>query len=188
MNLKKSYIILDFDGTITRLNIDLTDWFEQVEMLFQTFDPSFEADSPEDIINNRNLFVNKYGKELLVKVLELNKKYEQEHKKGYTVLDNTVRFIKKYRERNLYIWSNNHSNTIIPILDELKITRLFKKIIACDNVVQLKPDIEGFMKICDHSNSKSDYILLGDSDNDRQASFNSGIDFLSIEEIETYLS
>jgi HAD superfamily hydrolase (TIGR01549 family) len=83
----------------------------------------------------------------------------------------------------LYIWTSNDEKTVAPILNELNINKLFKKIITRNNVNYIKPNPEGFYLINKENNSKANYLLVGDSDADKGAAIESGIDFFNIKEL-----
>ncbi|KKP66779.1 MAG: hypothetical protein UR63_C0027G0013 [Candidatus Roizmanbacteria bacterium GW2011_GWC2_35_12] len=79
---------------------------------------------------------------------------------------------------NFYVWSNNQRTTLEEILKENNLNNLFKSTVSGTDVKLFKPDPEGFYRLYDTSQNKKDYLMIGDSENDKKAAENSGIDYL----------
>lgn len=182
----KKHIIFDLDETLLTLLIDWNNWMKEMKEIFSqcnvelTSAKSSYATYPEA----QNNCIKKFGSKLRNKIVEINYKNEKKYFSGYKLSPITPSLLdlaKKYAK--LYIWTSNDERTVAPILDELNINELFEKIVYRNSVVYVKPDPEGFYLINGNGNSIADYLLIGDSDADKGAAIEAGIDFLNIREI-----
>jgi phosphoglycolate phosphatase-like HAD superfamily hydrolase len=177
---EKREVIFDFDETISTLLVDWTKWDKAVGQVLQKYDPAF---IPPDVIKaeQENTFVQRFGMKLRDDLLRTTYKYETELVSGHRVNPVALTLIEKARSvANLYIWTSNHAGTIHPILQELQLDKVFKRIIARGDVTFLKPHPEGFYVLFDEVSPRSAYLLIGDSKRDEEAAKSARIDFLNV--------
>ncbi|OGM05305.1 hypothetical protein A2715_05495 [Candidatus Woesebacteria bacterium RIFCSPHIGHO2_01_FULL_39_32] len=167
-------IIYDFDGTLFKFDLDWKGWHDRVKAFIKEHEPTFEK---EGLVNNiQNDYVKKYGKSLRDKICSMNETYEIENIEN--VLPNTklIDYIKTRKDvRNFVLTSNNHK-LVDGLLKKYGIYDKFEQIIARDDVLLIKPDIEGIQKILNGENLK-DFIMVGNSTNDELTAKTSGIAF-----------
>jgi phosphoglycolate phosphatase-like HAD superfamily hydrolase len=177
---QKREVIFDFDETISKLLADWTKWDKAVGQVLQKYDPAFV---PPDVIEavQENAFINRFGKTLRDDLLHTTYKYEKEVVSGHRVNPVALILIERARSvANLHIWMSNHVGTIHPILYELHLDKVFKRIIARGDVTFIKPHPEGFYVLFDEVSPKSAYLFIGDSKKDEEAAISARIDFLNI--------
>jgi HAD superfamily hydrolase (TIGR01549 family) len=176
---KKREVIFDFDETISTLLADWTDRDKAVVQLFQKYDPLFP--SRKIRAADENAFTKRFGAALRDELLTTTYEYEQRLVTGHRANSVALTLIQKAQPvANLHIWTSNYEPTVRPILKELCLEDSFKRIITRNHVMFLKPHPDGFYLIFDQATPKSAYLLIGDSENDRYAAENAGIDFLNI--------
>ena len=93
----------------------------------------------------------------------------------------TINFIKSL-EQEIYIISNNHSQTIVDILSKEGLIDNCKKIIGIDNVTFSKPNNEAFKKIKPYINLGSS-LYIGDKETDQQFAKECNLDFIYVNKI-----
>lgn len=76
-----------------------------------------------------------------------------------------------------YIWSNNQRQTVTEILEENNLRKFFTTIVTGSDVSLFKPDIEGFYRIYKNGQNREEYLMIGDSENDKKAAENCKIDY-----------
>ncbi|PIV08788.1 hypothetical protein COS52_00895 [Candidatus Roizmanbacteria bacterium CG03_land_8_20_14_0_80_39_12] len=59
--------------------------------------------------------------------------------------------------------------------------QFFENIITLESVLLTKPNTYGFSMIYNSNNSKRDYLMIWDSENDKIMAKNAGIDFFKID-------
>jgi len=176
---KKKHLIFDFDETIATLKIDWSDWHPRIAKIFKEFDPGFLYQG--GFIDHLTVpFIQKYGKKLRDKIVTFENQYEKEKLKGYIVNNKLVDYIKKNIYQKNYLITNNMQHTVLPILEEIGIKNRFEKIITFDDVFYCKPHPEGILKIINKNIPLSDYVVIGDSNNDESVAKSVGIDFIKI--------
>lgn len=178
----KKHIIFDFDETLCTLLIDWTNWIKEMEEVFSQCNVKLSTSESgySSYAKAQNICIKQRGDE----ILEINYSNEKEYYSGYDLSPVAIPLLelaKNYAE--LYIWTSNDKRTVLPILKELNIDKLFKKIIYRNSATYIKPNPEGFNLINERNNPKSEYLLVGDSEADKGAAIESGIDFLNIKEI-----
>ena len=138
-------------------------------------------DSDLSLTEVQNEYVRKFGKK--AKKITYNNcvKFESYFCKGVTTNDELIDFVKKNQEFKLFIWSSNTRPTIAKFLKEYQILDKFKKIVTSLEVVLIKPYIDGFKLIYNPEVPKKNYLMIGNSNADRQAANNSGIDFFFVD-------
>ena len=110
---------------------------------------------------------------------------EQDHYQGYAIIPEAMALLEQLYQENkqLYLLTSNCREVVLPILDELKITGYFRKIITVGDVPNIKPSIAPFALIDDGS-PKTDYLMVGDSASDRGFAENVGIEYLDVADIK----
>lgn len=176
---KKTHLIFDFDETIARLNIDWSNWRPNIIKIIKKYDPSFEYHGGG--INNWIIsYTEKYGRSIRNDFVKFQAEFEKNGLKGYAKNIDLIEYIKNNDPQKNYLLTNNVMRTVLPILDEIGLKDRFEKIVALDTVFFLKPHPEGIMKIIDKNISLSEYVVVGDSEKDKQAARAARVDFVKI--------
>lgn len=181
----KKHVIFDFDKTITELLVDWSYWRNDLTALFLSYDNDFDINNFANWTEAQNFYIESFGDEIRDKIIEISYRVEKEHYSGNELVPVALEILdsaKKHAE--LYIWSSNDKRTIEPIIKELNVETLFDKIVSRNDVTYIKPNPSGFDLIFNPDNSKSAYLMIGDSEFDRFAAQNSEIDFINISEFE----
>jgi len=176
----KENIIFDFDSTICKLKINWKTWYKEVTDLYHKYDPSYEEKDKKQIELDQNSFIKRFGKEFYQKLIKFQLNYEKKYYQGYLKNNSLIEFIKKNKNKRLFLWTSNHSDTVKPILKKLEINKSFTKKIFKNTVLYIKPSSEGFNLINQPKKPNKSYLMVGDSIFDQQAAKNSKIDFLKI--------
>jgi phosphoglycolate phosphatase-like HAD superfamily hydrolase len=184
-NHPKKEIIFDLDGTLFFLDIDWSQFKLRLWSLVAKLDNQLAGQVPIGQHGTANILINKavakYGQKAKKIIFPFNQKFELDYFRGARENKPLTEFIKKfYQQFNFYLWTSNFSTTIQPLLTKSNLTTCFKKIITHDDVNLIKPDPEGFYLINSAKKAKSDFLLVGNDDNDRLASHAAGIDFFNI--------
>ena len=184
MNLNRyAHIIFDFDGTLADLQIDWDNWHVGIRQILQRYNPSFadERMSFERI----NDHIKIYG-ELLQKDLQFFvENYEKEYLRGVQPKEGPLKILRSLKSHQMvHLLTSNARSTITDALKRLKITHLFSSIVTRDDVVFTKPDPYPFSFIRDGISLLSTYLMIGDSEADRNFAKNVGIDFMHVDQIE----
>jgi len=181
----KKYIIFDLDGTLANLLIDWKGFRKNLRKIVATVDRKVAREIP-DRSGVSNLLYNhaimKRGEKARKLVLKYCESWERNHFKGIKLNKELVNFIKKNKRKyKFFIWSANNRKTVIKVLKQLNILSCVKKIITKEEVVLLKPWPDGFYLIADLKKQEhKDFLMVGDSDNDRLAAKAVGIDFFEV--------
>jgi HAD superfamily hydrolase (TIGR01549 family) len=175
------YFIFDFDQTLVLLLIDWSSWQEGVAAIIKKYDSSFnEAKS----LHSHSIaeFIDKYGKTFRDDYVNFGIDLEQKNYSGYKVISKTMTLLKTMNQQNksLYLLTSNSAETVLPILEELKITGYFKKIITTNDVENIKPSPNPFKLIYTEDNNKNQYLMIGDSISDKEFAKNVDIDYLDV--------
>ncbi len=179
----KKYLIFDFDRTLITLHLPWEILRSQLRQAVNELDnkivPRYQHSIPL-----RNAAIKQYGQRAKKIIFPLWESFETNYLQGATPNSDLINFIKDNAKKyTFYIWSSNFAKTVIPLLKKYKIVNLFKKVITHESVDLLKPSSDGFYHIFDPSQQqKSDFLLIGDNNNDQLAAQNVGIDFFNIKE------
>jgi phosphoglycolate phosphatase-like HAD superfamily hydrolase len=177
----KSQVIFDFDRTLVTLNIDWDYWHKDVSALFLRYDNLFDRSKYTDWATAENEFVEKYGNRLRSELINLNHKDEDDHYHGFYKNDLAYDLLLSSKDiADIHIWSSNDLQIVKQVLRELSLTEIVKTITARNDVYFIKPNPEGFSLINKNNLPKSEFVMIGDTDMDRQAAINAGIDYLDI--------
>jgi FMN phosphatase YigB (HAD superfamily) len=126
--------------------------------------------------------IQKHGEGARRKMLAFSAQYEQKYYLGFIPNQPLVDFVKQNASYyGFSIWSSNNRKTIERVLQELALSRLFPKIAAKEDVILLKPELDGFNLIFDSvAQRKEDYLMVGDNFLDEGAAKNAGIDYFQV--------
>jgi HAD superfamily hydrolase (TIGR01509 family) len=176
----KTQLVFDFDETISKLLIDWTGYYLNIETIIQTFDPTFKySEEPWNVSINRA--VRQHGNQLHQALLDFSAKYEQTHYTGHTPNPILVQFLQNLpSDVQVHLYTSNMAATVAPALAELHLATTFEQQITRERVHYVKPDPEGFTLLYDQQVPKEAYVMIGDSHNDSGAAKAFGIDFLSV--------
>ncbi len=180
---KKQHIIFDLDETLFELVLPWSDWENDIEQQLKSIDPEILDEYKKgtiDLNGLQNAYVSKYPQTLDL-LIQHNVNFETKNLSGATPNLDLINFIKNSTELDFYIWTSNTRAVAEKVLAENQILPKFKKIVTRDDVALLKPEIEGFWKIYKNDQPKSEYLFVGDSNSDRIAAKDVGIDFFLVD-------
>ena len=175
----KKQLIFDFDETLVHLILPWKEFKIKLQSVLGKLDPNITIDIQKNMVLYANEFVKRNGDKGRKTVLKLFEEFELTQLQTYPQSKDLFNFIKSNNAKySFYIWSSNMTATIKQVLQKIDYKNFFKKIIGRDSVIFTKPEPEGFYKIFDpKTQHKKDYLLIGDSDHDKNASQKAGIDY-----------
>lgn len=186
-NTTKKYIIFDFDKTIATVVVDWKKWHLGAGEIFKKYEPTFIKHlQGEKIYHLQNEMFKKYGQSLKLEIDSFTRDLEALEVMGIEPINKTIELINRFYAdgKSLYIWSSNDSVLVTKSLKELKILEYFKFLITRDKVDLLKPEKSGFDKYLSSLDENLDnFLMVGDSDADKQAALSCRIDYLDVTEI-----
>jgi HAD superfamily hydrolase (TIGR01549 family) len=127
-------------------------------------------------------FINQYGQAFRDEYVNFEIELEKKNYQSYKIIQKTLDLLQEFyqQNKNLYLLTSNSRATVLPILEELKITNDFNKIITLDDVRNLKPSPIPFELIYVEGSDKKQYLMIGDSVSDKGFAQNAGIDYLDV--------
>ena len=180
----KKYLIFDLDETLAWLQID---WKEIHQALFdvaKSIDPSLTTSPTKNGIEYFsliNLITNKQGDLAKKRLNTFIQEYEQRNYRGYTPNPALIAFIKAQKQNySLSLWTSNTKQIVDDFLQKEQLYDSFNTIVTFESVKFTKHNPDGFYKIYDRNNIKSDYLMIGDSASDEAAAKAAGIDFFKV--------
>jgi phosphoglycolate phosphatase-like HAD superfamily hydrolase len=180
----KKYLIFDLDLTLARIEVDWSGVFQNLFSTVQEIDPSLALRVPESSQEYFSL-LNQAAQRGETAKQRLNiavEKYEKDYGHGHTPNPILISFIHSHKDKYSFaIWSSNSSRVVHEFLQKEHLIDVFKWVIAMEDVAFTKPNPDGFHKIYDRNNSKDDYLMIGDSSSDENATKTAGIDFFKID-------
>lgn len=181
---KKTNIIFDFDATIFHLLLPWDHVYDPIREQLIKMDPEifagFERGEYHDGITREKYF-KKYGEAARALIHPQLRKFEVEELRGVRVNEDLVDLIRNDNDHVMYIWSANTRKPIEDVLKEHGIFNRFKKIVTIDDVLNIKPDTEGFKHLYDNKTALSQFLLVGDSASDEGAAKALGMDFFKVQ-------
>lgn len=177
----KKNLIFDFDETLAML---ITDWGSMLKDIYADLlkiDKEVLSSYTPSTMSYQlfNDLIRKHGS-MMKQILESHyKKAEGKDLKGINPNPELINFVKNNNNYDYYIWSNNLHATITKILENAGINDKFKAIFAADDNLFYKPDTAGIQKII--VGDKKDWLMIGDSENDKLAAYALGVDFFLVE-------
>lgn len=182
----KKYLIFDLDETLAFLHVNWSTITQGIFDLVATFDKSLAKETPRErfaAIHLTNKAIQKHGKIALDKIHAFVDQYERINYSGYTPNKELIEFIKSDINKgySLFIWTTNTTRIVQDFLLKEELVGRFSKLITHNVLTQLKPQKEGFSFIYIQDTPLSDYLMIGDSENDEGAAKNAEIDFFKID-------
>src|SRR5690606_14623846 len=160
-------------------------WGRGIAEIIRKYDPELLQTFPGwyDLMSNE--LIKKHGDKARNDIVDFWVNFEEEYLTGYDKNPELINFIKnngKGKSRYTFsLWTSNCLPTVEKVLGELGILDYFETIATRDKVNLIKPEVDGFELINSAKNfEKSDYLMIGDSQHDKNAAKNTGIDFFGI--------
>lgn len=182
MNTKSyTHYIFDLDQTILTLHIDWDAWLTVIEKTLREYGVTYTYTSDRQTFAALNDLMMREGEQVRLEINQRIRDAEVEHLHGYTPISHCISFLKFLpADTHRFIWTSNALDTAQKALRDNNLIYYFEKIAARDNVPYSKPDPSGFEYLYDVTVPKSQYVMIGDSENDEEAAQNAGIDFLNV--------
>ncbi len=185
MNLKnylnihsKKYLIFDFDLTLVELLIPWNIVIEKTRKYFESLDPVLAKECRDFGYVGYNKMIKKFGPEVKKTVDRFYLEVETDKSREIILNKSALEFISSNQKNyKFYIWSNNQKQTVTEILDSNNLNNLFTTVVTGSDVQLFKPDIEGFYRIYKDDKNREEYLMIGDSENDKKAAENCKIDY-----------
>lgn len=180
----KTHLIFDFDKTLFKLILDWDRYFNFIENELIRIDKSIFWKYRGDEISwseMQNLYISQYGTEVQKLIYQNNIKAETKLLTGIKVNKELIDFIKEPSSYKMFIWSSNVKPVISKILRNYGLLGKFNKIVGRLDLVLLKPEPEGFEKICEPNISRDKYLMIGNSLADKEAAKRIGIDLFLVD-------
>ncbi len=181
----KKHLIFDLDRTILRLDIN---WNNVHHLLFEQISKIDSSIILKPSLNAREFFtainqaVEKHGNAAKQTLISFMRKFEKINYSGYTPNPEIIQFIRSHHNNyQLFIWTSNVKDTIQKCLITEHLSPLFQEIVTINDVLYSKPYPDGFYKIYSPSHPKTEYLMIGDSENDEEAAKAAGIDFFKVD-------
>ena len=173
----KKYLIFDFDETIFTLDLPWHVYYEEMARRLRELDPSLPESKSINTFENHA--VKKLGESAVQVRHQYSTEFESNHLNGVEELTDLTAFIRLHQADYIfYIWSSNMRTTIEPILEKNKMLSIFKQLVTKGDVSLTKPYPDGFKLIFDPaSQDKSEWLMIGNSLNDKGAAEEAGIDY-----------
>jgi phosphoglycolate phosphatase-like HAD superfamily hydrolase len=181
----KKVLIFDFDETLFKLHLDWEIFREGIRKLTGEYDQKLvEVYNKGGMrgIDLMNMGIKKFGDEYYNRLIKWCIEFETKYLEKVTENPQLKKFIKNESDKyELYIWSGNQKAVIKPILEKNNLDKLFEKLITREKYKLAKPHIDGFKLIFDpKKHSKKDFLMIGDSSSDKEASEKAGIDYFEV--------
>jgi phosphoglycolate phosphatase-like HAD superfamily hydrolase len=181
-----SHVIFDFDDTLAKLLIDWPKWKIEIAKLIQNYQTDFTLERATALNHFViNQYITRYGDTFRSDFIRVSAQAEKDNYHGYRIINEGMNLLEKLHraEKDLYLLTSNCRLVIDPVLEELSITKHFKKIITTDEVDNLKPTSAPFKLIYEQGRPLSDYLMIGDSSSDSGFAKSAGIDYLDVRDI-----
>ncbi len=181
-NNNYQHIIFDLDETIAKLHLP---WEKGFEMLYERapvqveggLRQGFKHSEPFGVVLNRAVEQHEDFLPILLiwaQEFEAELTSQQPHHQLVSAIEEFAS-----EGRRLIVWTSNTRRAAQQVLDELGIAHHFDVMVTRDDVRLLKPNPEGWQHIHDDEPLEQ-YLLIGDSANDRGAAEAVGIEFFEI--------
>ena len=185
----KKYLLFDFDQTIFTLILPWEIYIKALTQQLLELDPSLkELHTTHNLNDLENEAVRRHGQRALQIRHRYSREFEKKYLQGVEEHHEITEFINEFGSAadagyTFYLWTSNMRETVEPVLEEHNLRRYFKQLVTKSEVQLTKPEPEGFYKIFDPSyHKKEEFLMIGDSINDKNAAKNAGIDFYSVKE------
>lgn len=181
MNLNNyKYVVLDFDGTICKLNVD---WSALKAEIVQRFSGNYSFTAPFKLIDGIEAIYKSGIVSDKEELLSIIKEYEQPrgdvHLSDFN--EELIHCIETF-----YVISNNLHSTVELALQKLKISSRCASIIGLDDTDRPKPWINPFnlLQAITHDANTKNYVFIGDSETDKTFARNAGITYIHVNDIK----
>lgn len=179
----KRFLIFDFDETLCTLHLPWEIFYRELPPKLTTLDAEFiqkkQYRRMTDLINH---MVNQHGEKAIRIIHPYCEQFEMNYLRHLSVNHELLHFIRKHVGQYTYfVWSSNMTTTIKTHLINQGVYHYFSDVITRDRVRLTKPFTDGFTHIYrPEISTRSEYLMIGDSDYDAHAAQGSGIDYLKI--------
>lgn len=179
--LPYTHYIFDLDRTLVVLKINWSELHEKEIEIFAQHGIDYHFVSTIDSNTRLNDLIRRDGDATRTQINDMIRHAELNNLHGYTLIPRAVLFLKNLpSDTTKYVWTGNSHDTATKALVDNDLMKYFEKIAARDNVPYTKPYPSGFKMLYDPQVPKSQYVMIGDSENDEVASHNAGIDFIHV--------
>ncbi len=184
----KTHLIFDFDETLVKLILPWDHWEDAIKGTLIKLDKTIYENYKKEKISLSDLmnqYVLKFGKQTrdLLKTNAVH--FETTYLQDVIPNNELIDFIKHTKKYTMFVWSSNTRPTVQKVLHDYGIWNTFEKVITSLDVDLLKPYTEGFNQIYDPIIPKKRYIIIGDSDSDKEAAKRLRVDFFLIDYFKT---
>lgn len=180
----KTHVIFDFDETLAKLILPWDHWEDSIKDTLITLDRSIYEHYKKEKISLSDL-MNQYILKFGIQARDLVKSNAVHFETSYLqdVIPNyeLIEFITHAKKYTMFVWSSNTRPTVKKVLQEYGIWNAFEKVITSLDVELLKPNTEGFSLMYDPAIPKNRYVIIGDSESDKKAAKQLGVDFFLID-------
>jgi HAD superfamily hydrolase (TIGR01549 family) len=180
----KKNVIFDLDATIILLQLPWEHWKSDViDLLGEEFVAQknhYLATSGHPWHEHLNQKISN-DQSIYPVFIQLNSQFEDRHFK----MDTYVGMIDLIGSLNdsliLHLWTSNSAATAKRALEAIGLTDRFKTIVARDDVLLSKPEIDGWDVIAEGKQQNlDDWLFVGDSSNDSKAAAKIGMEYFQI--------
>jgi len=172
-------VVFDLDGTLAKFPIDYDSMRGELKELFIK---SGKESSFKPLIQEIRRLAEEIGDEnILQEAFKIIDKYEEKAVKNSQLIGNTIEFYNKCMEKGIEtaILTRNGKKMVNLFLSKYNLKKP-KVICSRDDSVLLKPDPAQFEIIEKKTNfKKEEYLLLGNSEHDRELARNVSIRFIN---------
>ncbi len=182
--LHKTHLIFDFDETLVKLILPWDHWEDPIKDTLIKLDKSIYANYKKEKISLSDLmnqYILKFGKQARDVLKSNATNFETRYLEDVIPNNELIDFIKHAQKYIMFIWSSNTRPTVKKALHHYGIWNSFEKVVTSLDVELLKPNTEGFSQIYDPAIPKKRYVIIGDSDSDKEAAKQLGVDFFLID-------
>lgn len=176
---KYEKVIFDFDETLFWLKVP---WMEEYPKQLREVVSNVEVWRRFDegkILNLNNLqneLVREGGEGVWREIVNFNRRFEREELVGVEENVELVEWLRK-TEKKFYLWTANTRETVEKILLEKGLLDKFEKLVTRDEVVLIKPEVEGFALIAE---SAEGFVMAGDAETDREVCEKLRMEFVQV--------
>jgi len=185
----KTHLIFDLDSTLAKLLIDWSTYRNELWKLVSSFDDKLTNEIPcKPFMGFKltNAAIKKHGIKTKKILDQFNGDYELSHYTGYLPHPDLLSFIRSHHNKlHFFLWTNNAKKTIADVVQKEKLNTYFQKIITRDDVLFIKPEVNGYNLINTNNTPKDNYVLIGDSIFDEETAHKIGIDFFQVNYFST---
>ncbi len=181
---KKTHLVFDFDETLVKLLLPWDKWEDPIKNELIELDKSIYENYKKEKISLSDLmnqYILKFGEQAKNLVKENASHFETKYLNKVITNKELIDFVKQAKNYKMFVWSSNTQSTVEKVLRDFKILDKFEKVITRQNVDLIKPYTEGFERIYDPKISKERYLIIGDSDRDKKAAKQLGVDFFLVD-------